>query len=206
MIPDQKDAWNKVYSSQFRPWKGIMDVDPRLPFRNDDKILDIGCGNGKSSFALINAGYNVTGIDISDAAIGTCRKIHGDKMRCIVASAADIPLDDAEMDGAVMIHVLEHMDPEETERAASEIHRILRPGAKLFVRVFHISDMRSDKGERLDDRTVVRGNGIRYRYFTETELRMVFINFFEASMQHIEQRTKFRETRSRIEAVFEKTE
>ncbi|MDR0791432.1 MAG: hypothetical protein LBE47_02715, partial [Methanomassiliicoccaceae archaeon] len=83
-------------------------------------------------------------------------------------------------------------------------YRILRTEAKIFVRVFHKDDMRSDKGERTDDNTVVRGNGIRYRYFIEDELRDVFSNFHEISMIRVNDRTKFGQDRSRIEAVFKR--
>jgi ubiquinone/menaquinone biosynthesis C-methylase UbiE len=149
-------------------------------------------------------GYDVTAVDISEAAVETCIKLYGNRMRTICASASSMPLNDAEMDGAVMIHILEHLDNDELNAAVKELHRILKGDAKVFVRVFHKDDMRSDKGERIDDNTVVRGNGIRYRYFTEDDLRNAFSGFNEISMIRVNERTKFNENRSRIEAVFER--
>jgi ubiquinone/menaquinone biosynthesis C-methylase UbiE len=203
-MPSQKDAWNELYRSQSRPWKGVVTTRTPFPFQKGDRILDIGCGNGKTSLALMEKGYNVTGIDVSEVAVDSCRKLYGDRMRSICASVSSIPLNDGEMDGAVMIHVLEHLDNDELKAAMNELYRILKAGAKIFVRVFHRDDMRSDKGERVDESTVVRGNGIRYRYFTEDELRAVFSNFHEISMIRVNNRTKVGQDRSRIEAVFER--
>jgi len=203
MPPCQKDAWNKFYETQPRPWKGVASTID-FPFEKGDKILDVGCGNGKTSYALIEAGYDVTGIDISEAAADSCKRMYGDSMNVICASADSIPLDDGSMDGAVMVHVLEHMDEDETKASVKEIYRVLKQNAKIFVRVFHKDDMRSGKGERTDENTVIRGNGIRYRYFTEDEVRNIFSGLREISTERIDEMTKFKEKRSRIGSVFEK--
>ena len=202
IVPRQKDAWDELYRSQFRPWKGVTS-DTVFPFKKGARVIDIGCGNGKTSFALMEAGYDVIGIDISDVAVEACNKMYGDRMKAVCASAESIPLENEDIDGAVMIHVLEHMTEEESKKALTELRRILKPDSRILVRVFHKDDMRSDKGERIDENTVVRGNGIRYRYFTETELRSLFTDLNEISLKRVEDKTKFKEVRSRIEAVFE---
>jgi ubiquinone/menaquinone biosynthesis C-methylase UbiE len=206
MIPSQKDAWNDLYRSQSRPWKGVVTTKTSFPFLKGDKILDIGCGNGKTSLALMEEGYDVTGVDISEAAVEACIRLYGNRMRVICASVSSVPLNDREMDGAVMIHILEHLDNDELKASIKELHRVLRSNAKIFVRVFHKDDMRSDKGERIDENTVVRGNGIRYRYFDEDDLKNIFSGFHEISMISVNEITKFNENRSRIEAVFARPE
>ncbi|MDR0198235.1 MAG: class I SAM-dependent methyltransferase, partial [Methanomassiliicoccaceae archaeon] len=149
-------------------------------------------------------GYDVIGIDISDAAVKACRKLYGERMRAICASADSIPLDGGSVDGIVMIHILEHLTDIELRGAVKEAYRVLKRGGKVFVRVFHTDDMRSDKGERIDRRTVVRGNGIMYRYFDEDDVKGAFGEFTGITMERVDETTKFKETRSRIEAIFEK--
>jgi len=200
----QKEAWESFYTNQRRPWKGVVTTETPFPFERGNRILDIGCGNGKTSLALIEHGCDVVGIDISEAAVRSCNELYGGKMKAICASASSIPLSCGDIDGAVLIHVLEHLDDDESQAAMNELQRILKPGAKIFVRVFHTDDMRSDKGERIDERTVIRGNGIRYRYFGEDDLRNLFSRFTEISMRRTEDVTRFKEKRSRIEAVFER--
>jgi ubiquinone/menaquinone biosynthesis C-methylase UbiE len=204
MIPCQSYAWNEFYRTQSRPWKGVVKTQTPFPFVKGNKILDIGCGNGKTSMALMEEGYDVTGIDISEAAVQTCIKLYGNRMTAVCASATSVPLNDGAMDGAVLIHTLEHLDDDELREAMNELYRILKWNAKIFVRVFHKDDMRSDKGERIDENTVVRGNGIRYRYFTEDDLRGAFSDFNEVSIIRVNDRTRFNENRSRIAAVFER--
>ena len=199
--PSQRDAWNDTYRSQSRQWKGVPSIS--FPFREGDTVLDLGCGNGKTSLALIEAGYDVIGIDFSDAATEACDRLYGGRMRTLTAPVTDIPLDDRSADGAVMVHILEHLDRDEMKDAVSEVMRIVRPGGKVFVRVFHADDMRADNGERIGDGTVVRGNGIRYHYFTEPELKNIFSDLIEISMERISSITKFNEKRSWIDAVFE---
>ena len=203
-VPSQKDAWDSFYRAQPRPWKGVLRNRTPFPFGKGEIVLDIGCGNGKTSSALIEAGCDVTGMDISEDAVGICRRTHGNRMKVICASAGSIPLNDGSADGIVMVHVLEHLTDDEIGGAVKEAHRVLRPGGKVYVKVFHTDDMRSDIGERIDDRTVVRGNGIRYRYFTGTELKDMFSGFREISAERFDERTKFKGTRSWIEAVFER--
>ena len=199
----QTDAWNRSYRSQPRQWKGTLRLTLPLPFGNGDKVLDIGCGNGKSSVALIEAGCDVTGIDISEEAVRICVNEYGGRMKALTAYVSGMPMQSGSADGIAMIHVLEHLDDTEINDGLKESLRILRPRGKIFVRVFHKEDMRSSKGKVSDD-TVIRGNGIRYRYFTEEELESAFAAFRKRDMKRIDERTKFRETRSVIEAVFEK--
>ena len=201
----QKDAWDELYRSGSRPWRGVISTATPFPFSKGDKVLDIGCGNGKTSSALIEAGYDVTGIDISEAAVEMCIRLSEGKIKAFTASADAIPLDDATQDGVVMVHVLEHIGAEDMERTMKEVIRVLRPEGKLFVRAFHKDDMRADNGERIDDSTVIRGNGIRYHYFTESELKSIFSDLSEISLKRIDEMTKFNKKRSRIEAVFKRT-
>ena len=200
----QKDAWDDLYRTQSRPWRGTISNRIPFPFSKNDKILDIGCGNGKSSCALMEEGYDVTGIDISDIAVQICNERYGNRMKAVTASITNIPVPDREFGGAVMIHVLEHLDNDDIEDSVKEIRRVIRPSGKVFVRVFHKDDMRSDNGKMMGG-TVIKGNGIMYRYYDETELRDVFSDFSEVAMKRIDETTKFGKIRSRIEAVFEVT-
>lgn len=134
----------------------------------------MGCGNGKTMAALIERGFRVTGVDFSSEAVGACRRILGNDADVRCASVLDLPFDDGEFDGATAFHVLENLDPGDVPKAVSELARVCKEGSFVKARVFSAGDLRSDKGERVSDDTVVRGNGIRYRYFTEDSLRDCF--------------------------------
>ncbi|MBO7409930.1 MAG: class I SAM-dependent methyltransferase [Candidatus Methanomethylophilaceae archaeon] len=198
---EQAERWNELYRSQRRTWRGVTDLG-NLRFSAGSRILEIGCGNGKTLAALRDAGYSVTGIDFSSEAVKACRELLGDDAETICASVTDMPFEDGAFDGAVMFHVFENIDVPDVEKAVSELRRVLRPGAYVAVKVFSEDDMRSGKGESVSEDTVVRGNGIRYRYFTEAKLRDAFGDTECVSIRTVREDTRFGEVRSRIEAVF----
>ena len=198
---EQAERWNELYRSQRRTWRGVTDLGD-LPFPAGSRILEVGCGNGKTMAALKDAGYSVTGIDFSSEAVKACRELLGDNAEVTCASVTDMPFEDGVFDGAVMFHVLENIDVPDIQSAVSELRRVLRPGAYVSVKVFSEDDMRSGKGEAISQDTVVRGNGLRYRYFTEAKLRDAFEGIECASIRTVREDTRFGEVRSRIEAVF----
>ena len=198
---DQTDRWNDLYRSQTRAWRGVTDLG-ELPFDECARILEVGCGNGKTMAALIERGFRVTGVDFSSEAVGACRRILGNDADVRCASVLDLPFDDGEFDGATAFHVLENLDPGDVPKAVSELARVCKEGSFVKARVFSAGDLRSDKGERVSDDTVVRGNGIRYRYFTEDSLRDCFDGRECVSIRSYSEATRFGGSRSRIEAVF----
>lgn len=198
-MQDQREAWDSFYGSNVRPWRGVSDIG-EAPFPEGARVLEIGCGNGKTAIALKESGFKVTAMDFSQAAIDSCSDIKGVEFVC--ASVTEMPFPDDSFDGALTFHVLEHLTADELRTAVSEIGRVLRPGSYLSVRVFSADDMRSEKGTRLDDSTVVRGNGIMYHYFTEEELREAFDCMDVVHIGTYAQNTRFGTVRSRIHAVF----
>lgn len=196
----QQEAWESFYSANRRPWRGVSKMS--APFPEGCRVLEIGCGNGKTVQALTEDGYSVTGLDFSPSAVEMCRSVIGRKAEFVCGDATNLPFDDDSFDGAVAFHVLEHLTPEELSKAVSEIARVVRPGSHVLVRCFSNRDMRSDKGERIDGSTVVRGNGIMYHYFEENELCQAFEGFDCADIRTAEERTRFGEIRSNIEADF----
>ena len=198
---EQADRWNDLYRSQKRAWRGVTDLG-ELPFPSGSRILEVGCGNGKTMAALKDSGFVVTGIDFSSEAVKACKSILGGDADVVCASVTDMPFDDGSFDGAVMFHVMENLDASEVTKAVSEMRRVLKQGSSIAVKVFSEDDMRSGKGTMVSDDTVVRGNGIRYRYFTEEKLKDSFPDAECVSIRTVRDGTRFGEVRSRIEAVF----
>lgn len=49
-------------------------IEKELNFEKTLKIIDVGCGTGRHSLELTNRGYQVTGIDLSDAQLKKARE------------------------------------------------------------------------------------------------------------------------------------
>ncbi len=197
----QREAWDSFYSINGRVWRGVSDISGH-PFEKGAHILEMGCGNGKTSIALKEEGMTVVAIDFSQSAIDNCTPEDGIEYVC--ANVTKMPFGNGEFDGALAFHVIEHLDEDELRKAVSEIARVLKSGSFLLVKVFSKDDMRSMKGTRLDDSTVLRGNGIMYHYFTEAELTEAFSNMEKVEIRTVTERTRFGQDRSRICATFRK--
>ncbi|MDR0508849.1 MAG: class I SAM-dependent methyltransferase [Candidatus Methanoplasma sp.] len=191
----QLDCWERFYKEHKRPWRGIgkidIDLEPGL------KILDIGCGTGKTTAALIKMGMDVTGLDFSPSAISYCISVFGDKAKFTLAECDRMPFPDRSFDAVAAVHVLEHLDGTQLRGAVGEISRILVPGGLVFTRTFAVEDMRAGGA---DENT--RGNGIRYRYYTEEEMKELFSGFKLVSLERKDETMRFGAVRVKMECLF----
>lgn len=194
----QKDAWEKLYSSQGRPWRGVADIR-WTGIAPGTRVLDLGCGNGKTSEALLEAGCAVVGADFSEAAVESCRKLLGHRAEFVAADCRDLPFPDGSFGAVAAVHVLEHVPRPDLEKAVSEMLRVTAPGGRICIRCFAEGDMRSG-GEKESVR-----NGILYRYFSEDELRGLLRTEKILSLEHIDEPTRFGTVRRRMECVAERT-
>ena len=199
-MEDQREAWNRFYKDHRRPWRGVPRYE--FPFPDGSRVLEVGCGGGKTAKALFDRGHSVVGIDFSEEAVSECVSRLG--IHAVCAGVCDLPFLDGEFDGVSMVHVTEHLNPEERCRAASEILRVLRPGGAVFLRTFSEGDQRAAKGTKVSEGTVVRGNGIAYTYSDSDGIREMFADFREERLEVMTETTRYGAERRRIEAVFVK--
>lgn len=100
-------------------------------------VLDVGCNRG-SVEALFHATSPekaartlVRGVDVSEQAIARARELGLPNCTFQSYEGRVLPCADASVDLVVMIEVLEHVI--EKEALLREIHRVLRPGGRLYL-------------------------------------------------------------------------
>ena len=110
----------------------------------DSRILDFGCGYGRSLGELSKAGYrNLIGFDFSPAMIAAARA-RFPEITFDETQSSNIPLPDASVAGALLFSVLTCVPTDDGQRAiVRELRRVLRPGGLLY-----ISDLWLQKDER----------------------------------------------------------
>lgn len=101
----------------------------RLALPADARLLDAGCGSGRTLDDLARYG-RVIGLDISPTAVSVARA-RGHDVR--LADIADIPLPAGRFDVVTCLDVLEHVADD--RRALSELVRVTRPGGAILVTV-----------------------------------------------------------------------
>lgn len=159
--------------------------------------MDIGCGNGKTTSALIKMGMDVTGLDFSPSAISHCISMFGDKAKFSIAECNHMPFPDDMFQAVTAVHILEHLDDTQLKETVAEMQRVLMPGGLVFVRTFAVGDMRAEGKDRN-----VRGNGIEYRYYTEEDMTSIFKGFELVSCERKDETMRFGAVRVKIECLF----
>jgi 2-polyprenyl-6-hydroxyphenyl methylase/3-demethylubiquinone-9 3-methyltransferase len=125
-------------NSEFKP---LHDINPlrlgwidRCVGLNGKRVLDVGCGGGLLTEGMARSGARVTGIDLSEKALGVA-KLHMLESGCevdyrLVAAetlAAELP---ASFDVVTCLEMLEHVpDPASTVAACA---RLVKPGGQVF--------------------------------------------------------------------------
>ncbi len=102
------------------------------------KVLDVGSGNGYVLSKYAREGADVYGVDITETGIDLCKKrfeILGLKGNFQVANAEQLPFPDETFDCVCSMGVLHHVP--DTEKAVSEVHRVLKKGGRLIVMFYH---------------------------------------------------------------------
>jgi SAM-dependent methyltransferase len=97
-------------------------------------VLDVGCGDGAFLDVARAAGLSAIGVDRDGAAVAAARRkgceVHlGDA----VAVLRELGGTGARFDGALLAHVIEHLDGERALELLHAIAAVLRPGAPLVV-------------------------------------------------------------------------
>lgn len=83
------DAYTDGY--QFETWTGKLAAKAEAFGPADRRLLDVGCGTGKSFLAMLDRGWSVVGCDVSPAMIEVAREKVGDSVRLEVADARALP-------------------------------------------------------------------------------------------------------------------
>ena len=110
-------------------------------------VLDAGCGTGYNIEHYQRLGHSVFALDIAPEAIAGVRRRGIRKVT--QASTTEIPFGAEAFDFVFSFDVLEQISPKAGEAAIREIHRVLKPGGGLYIRVPAFEWMRSSHDEDL---------------------------------------------------------
>jgi SAM-dependent methyltransferase len=123
----------------------VLTVDyGRLQIAPGDRVLDVGCGNGRHAFEAYRRGARVVAFDLDRqelaAVAGLCGAMRlegevppGAGSASVSGDATVLPFADRSFDKIIAAEVFEHILDD--QRAINEMARVLRPGGVLAVTV-----------------------------------------------------------------------
>ena len=134
------DRWARVYDHDANPLPALEEphVHAALGGVHGRDVLDLGCGTGRHTAWLAEAGARVTAIDFSAGMLDEARrKVSGAAaVRFVVHDLHEpLPLDDASFDAVVSGLVLEHLG--DLRGFFAEAHRVLRPAGRAVLSAMH---------------------------------------------------------------------
>jgi SAM-dependent methyltransferase len=157
-----------------RVWRG----KEILPWIGEGRLLDVGCGPGVNLRTFQEQGWDVHGVEMSEAAAALARERVGDRIH--LGTLDTVPYADESFDVIVMSHSLEHMfSPVAT---LERLRRLLRPAGVLVIAVPNAGSLEA----KLFDKWWVPWDPPRHLY-----------HFEKMTLQKVLERAKFRVTRVR---------
>lgn len=125
------DGWEDLPGLRMKLAAGIEEfgVGP------NETVLDLGCGTGNLTLALLDrlsARGRIAAVDAAPRMIEEARrKIEDPRVEWFIADVRRLPLPDSYCDRAICFSVWPHI--EDRAAAAAELGRVLRPGGALHI-------------------------------------------------------------------------
>jgi len=139
--PDDTDTWNPLGDEVELNHRLQLQQRLTLALRESGvdverlRVLDVGCGTGRSSRMYLDVGVmpeQIVGVDLRAGALSRARRAHRG-IRYQQYSGSRLPLNDAGSSWVSLCTVMSSVPPGEARiRIADEVHRVLSPDGFLF--------------------------------------------------------------------------
>jgi SAM-dependent methyltransferase len=131
------EFWQKYceLKNPYREYKLACDTSLVVDLLNPlegERVLEVGCGYGRISRALLDAkAGKLVAVDFSAAMLRGCAENTRRAVHLCGANAGQLPFKDSSFDVVVCTGVLMHLDDQ--SGALNELSRVLRPGGRLLI-------------------------------------------------------------------------
>lgn len=197
MKNSNKEIWDKLFRKELKlqPTQDYIDkiIEVFKKF-NVKRILDLACGSGRYLFYLLEKGFNMYGIDISEEAIKIAYSLLKNKnlnAEFNIGSMFELlPYNNNFFDGLICIRSFNHGTIEDIRYGIKEIERVLKPRGLIFMTVRKkVSKKKRLPFKQIAPRTCVplEGDekGIIHYLFNKKILKKEFKNFKICSLKII---------------------
>jgi SAM-dependent methyltransferase len=126
-----EDLWGRLPEDLDPPDLDLRLEHLRRGVQARDRVLDLGCGDGRFTQELARIGAEPVGAEVAQAAVDRARAAHPELDFRLVPIDGPLPFDDASFDVVWCSEVIEHVA--DTARWLSEVRRVLVPRGRLLL-------------------------------------------------------------------------
>lgn len=102
--------------------------------QDGSRILDVATGTGKQAFAFAKKGYDITGIDLSEAMLKVANKKNKYRnLKFEVVDAINMPFENSIFDVSCVSFALHDMPLTIREKVLKEMSRVTKPGGTIMI-------------------------------------------------------------------------
>lgn len=148
------DYYRKIKKLNTSHYSGEVSYYTQAPIRNVEKklltsipkqsrILDVGCGSGRFTIGAAQIGHNITGIDITPAAVVAAtekaKTLNLGNVDFLVEDMTEIPFEDNKFDYVFCLRFSINAVAtfEKRRMAVNEMIRVVKPGGTVYVESFN---------------------------------------------------------------------
>ena len=153
------------------------------------EILIPGIGYGRNARPFLERGMSVTGIEISETAIGLARTRMGLDISIHHGSVTDMPLDAPRYDGVVASGLLYLLGPAERAKFVQECRGQLRRGGAMIFTVISKRAPMFGRGTRLGDDWYETHPGVRMFFYDAESIQREIGPHGEIELSEIDEET-----------------
>ena len=126
-----EDLWGRLPEDLHPPDLDLRLAHLRAGVHDGDRVLDLGCGDGRFTAEIARVGAQPIGVDVAQAALDRARAAHPELDFRLVPIDGPLPLNDVSFDVVWASEVIEHVA--DTARWLSEVRRVLVPRGRLLL-------------------------------------------------------------------------
>jgi ubiquinone/menaquinone biosynthesis C-methylase UbiE len=134
------DYWERLLENSPESYKKWFKEEKKYLQENidkDSKVLEVGCGEGRSLRDILEITKNLTGIDNDKKAVEDAKKNFRDysSVNIILADAEKLPFEDNSFDFILCMTTFANLGPKKF-KALEEMKRVVKDNGKIIISVY----------------------------------------------------------------------
>ncbi len=176
------EFWETTFSEKNEMWgmepcPSALRAKDRFVQRGAKSILVPGFGYGRNAKVFMDAGMEVTGIEISKTAIGLARKHFGPSMAIHEGSVSDMPFDAKVYDGIFCYALIHLLDEAARKKLIEDCYRQLATKGTMYFVTISKRDPRYRSGKEIGADWFETFPGVRLFFYDAETIKKDFGSF-----------------------------